>query len=108
MESEKRRTPRYSFIADAEVVETGSGAKLSARVSEFGLTGCYLDLAHPLPVGTAMLVKIFSGSDFFEAPGIVVYAHLNLGMGVKFHDVKPFFQNVLKKWVLAAMVGKSE
>jgi hypothetical protein len=38
----------------------------------------------------------------------VVYAHPNLGMGVEFHDVKPFFQNVLKKWVLAAMVGNSE
>jgi hypothetical protein len=108
VEHEKRRTPRYSFIADAEVVETASGAKLSARVSEFGLTGCYLDLTHPLPMGTSMLVKIFSGSEFFEAPGIVVYAHPNLGMGVQFHDVKPLFQNVLKKWVLAAMVGKSE
>ena len=108
MQQEKRRMPRYTLIADAEVVETASGAKLSARVSEFGLTGCYLDMAHPLPVGTAMLVKIFSGSEFFEAPGIAVYAHPNLGMGVKFHDVKPLFQNVLKKWVLAAMVGKPE
>ena len=53
-----------------------------------------------------MSVKIFSGNDFFEAPAKVVYAHPNLGMGVEFHDVKPFFQNVLKKWVLAAMVGK--
>ena len=108
MQHEKRRTPRYAFIADAEVIEAASGAKLKARVSEFGLTGCYLDMTHPLEVGTAMSVKIFSGNDFFEAPAKVVYAHPNLGMGVEFHEVKPFFQNVLKKWVLAAMVGKSE
>jgi hypothetical protein len=108
VQNEKRRTPRYAFIADAEVIETASGAKLKARVSEFGLTGCYLDMTHPLAVGTALSVKIFSASDFFEAPAKVVYAHPNLGMGVEFHDLKPFFQNVLKKWVLAAMVGKTE
>ena len=98
MQHEKRRTPRYAFVADAEVIETASGAKLKACVSEFGLTGCYLDMTHPLEPGTAMLVKIFSGNEFFEASAKVAYAHPNLGMRVEFHDVKPFFQNVLKKW----------
>lgn len=107
MEQENRRTPRYSFIASVELVEETSGAKLPARMSEFSLNGCYLDMANPLPKGTPVLVKIFTEREFFEAPGTVVYSHPNLGMGVEFHNVKPFFQSVLKKWLLAAMMGKS-
>ena len=105
--AERRRTPRYSFVAAAEVIEETSGAKLPTRVSEFSLNGCYLDLTNPLPKGTSVQVKIYTDKEFFEAPGIVVYSHPHLGMGVEFREVKPFFQAVLKKWLLAAMVGKS-
>jgi hypothetical protein len=105
--SDRRRSPRYPFIAAAEIIEIASGTKLPTRVSEIGLNGCYLDIAHPLPQGTAVVVKIFPRSDFFEAPATVAYAHPNLGMGIEFHDVKPFFQSVLKKWLLAAMLGKT-
>jgi len=104
---ERRRTPRYPFIAAAEVVEVASGTKLPTRVSELGLNGCYLDMVNPLPQGTAILIKIFPRADFFEAPATVAYAHPNLGMGIEFHDVKPFFHSVLKKWLLSAMLGKS-
>ena len=107
MDQERRRTPRYPFIADAEVIEEASGAKLTTRVSEFSVNGCYLDITNPLPKGTAVSVKIFTPKEFFEAPGLVVYSHPNLGMGVEFHDVKPFFHRVLRKWLLEAMVGKS-
>jgi hypothetical protein len=107
MEQERRRTPRYPFVADAELIEVASGAKMPARVSEIGLNGCYLDLTNPLPEGTAVVVKIFSGADFFQAPATVVYSHPNLGMGVQFQGVNPLFGIVLKKWLLAAMRGKS-
>jgi hypothetical protein len=107
MGEERRRTPRYPFVAGAEVIEETSGAKLATRVSEFSLNGCYLDLTNPLPKGTGVLVKIFTEKEFFEAPGTVVYSHPHLGMGVEFHDIKPFFQSTLKKWLLAAMVGKT-
>ena len=107
MDKDRRRTPRYSFIASGEVIEDASGTKMSSRISELSLNGCYLDTANPLPMGTAVMVKIFTQTDFFEAPGDVVYSHPNLGMGIEFHDVKPLFQSVLKKWLLIAMTGKS-
>lgn len=106
MTEERRRAPRYPFVASAEIIEDTSGAKMSVRVSELSLNGCYLDLNNPLPVGTVLMVKIFTASDFFEAPGTVVYSHPNLGMGVEFQEVKVFFQSVLKKWLLIAMTGK--
>jgi hypothetical protein len=106
MEQERRRTPRYPFVASAELIEEASGTKMPTRVSELSMNGCYLDMTNPLPKGTPVVVKIFTAADFFEAPGIAAYAHPNLGMGVEFHDVKPFFQGVLKKWLLAAMLSK--
>lgn len=107
MEQERRRTPRYAFVASAEVIEKNSGAKMPSRVSELSLNGCYLDMTNPLPIGTEVTVKIYTESDFFEAPGKVVYSHPNLGMGIEFHDAKPLFQSVLKKWLLIAMSGKA-
>jgi hypothetical protein len=107
MEQERRRTPRYPFVATAELIEEASGTKMPSRVSELSLNGCYLDMTNPLPKGTPVFVKIFTKAEFFEAPGTVAYAHPNLGMGVAFHDIKPFFQSVLKKWLLTAMLGKS-
>jgi hypothetical protein len=106
-EQERRRTPRYAFIASAELIEEASGVKMPIRVSELSLNGCYVDTTNPLPKGTPVVVKIFTKADFFEAPGQVVYSHPNLGMGVAFHDIKPFFQSVLKKWLLTSMLGKS-
>jgi hypothetical protein len=107
MEQDRRRTPRYPFVAPAELIEEASGAKMPASVRELSLNGCYLDLTNPLPKGTAVLVKIFADPSFFEAPAVVVYVQPNLGMGIQFHDVKGHFRGVLQKWILKAMLGKS-
>jgi hypothetical protein len=105
--ADRRRSPRYPFIAAAEIIEVASGTKLPTRVSELGLNGCYLEMTNPLPQGTAVVVKIFPRADFFEAPATVAYSHPDLGLGLEFHDVKPFFHSVLKKWLLAAMLSKT-
>jgi hypothetical protein len=34
MDTERRRAPRYPFIAEAEVTEIASGTKLSARTGD--------------------------------------------------------------------------
>ena len=105
MEQERRRSPRYAFIANAEIVETESQAKMQTRVSEISLYGCYFDMVTPLPEGTTVHVKIFCDDGFFEAQGKVIYSQTNCGMGVTFRDVQPFFMSVLKKWLLKAMLA---
>jgi hypothetical protein len=99
---ERRRTARFPFVADAEVTETGSKSRLSVRVTEISLYGCYLDMVHPLPVGTPVFIKIFTPTAFFESAGSVVYSHPNLGIGLTFRDVSPHFLPVLQKWLLEA------
>jgi hypothetical protein len=106
MGEERRRTPRYPFIATAEVIKQGSRAGIPARVSELSLNGCYLDMPNPLPQDAVINIKIYADSKFFEAAGTVVYSKPNLGIGVSFRGIRPQFLTVLKQWLLAAAVAK--
>ena len=58
MKREQRRTPRYTFIASAELIEQKTDVRIATRVSELSLNGCYLDMMNPFPQGTLVLVKI--------------------------------------------------
>jgi hypothetical protein len=106
MADERRRTPRYPFIATAEVIVPPSTSGLSARVTELSLNGCYIEMANPLLHEAALTVKIYSEGKFFEASGIVVYSQPGLGFGVSFQNIRPQFNMVLKQWLLAAAVAK--
>ena len=103
---ERRRTPRFPFVATAEVADTSSGASVTARVSELSLYGCYIDMANPFPEGTSITVKIYSGGRHLDASGKVVYSAPNLGIGVSFHDVSVLSLIVLKEWLLLAAQAK--
>jgi len=103
---ERRRTPRYPFIATAEVKDQSSQASVSTRVTELSLHGCYLDMPNPLPKDTQINIKIYSDGKFFESTGTIVYSQPALGVGVTFREVRPQFLSVLKKWLLAAAVAK--
>lgn len=106
MEQERRRTPRYPFIATAEVTDQSSQASVSTRVSELSLRGCYLDMTDPLPRDARINIKIYSQGKFFESTGMVVYSQPKLGVGVTFVEIRPQFLSVLKQWLLAAAVTK--
>jgi PilZ domain len=103
---ERRRTPRYPFIATAEVVDKSSQTSISTRVSELSLHGCYLDMPNPLPKDTQINIKIYCEGKFFESTGTIVYSQANLGVGVTFREIRPQFFSVLKQWLLAAAVAK--
>jgi PilZ domain len=105
VDQERRRTPRYPFIATAEVIDAGKHTGVSARVTELSLHGCFIEMPNPLAKGAVLTTKIFSDGKFFEAPGTVVYSVPN-GFGVSFHEVRPQFLTVLKQWLLAAAIAK--
>lgn len=99
MDQEQRREQRHAFIAQAEVLEQNSGALMSSQISDLSLGGCYVDTVNPLPDGTPVHLKILTETHSFEAPAKVVYSHAFLGMGVKFLDVQPKFEEVLRLWL---------
>jgi len=97
--TEKRRNPRFPFVAVANITERESGGELVTQVSEISVNGCYVDEQHPLPSGTVVTLKIFANSEVFEATAKVLYAHTNLGMGLVFEDVSIRSGVVLREWL---------
>jgi hypothetical protein len=81
MGQENRRSPRFPFIAVAEITHTDSGEKLDSRVAELSLNGCYVDMLNTFPVGHEIVIKIFAESKCFKATARVIYAHPNLRHG---------------------------
>ncbi|HKV23846.1 MAG TPA: PilZ domain-containing protein [Candidatus Acidoferrum sp.] len=106
MGSERRRVPRYTFIASAELIEQASDVRIATRVSELSLYGCYLDMMNPFPVATLVLVKISAGDMYFQAKAKIVYSQMNMGAGLAFLEVQPEHQQVLEMWLDEAGKGQ--
>jgi len=96
---ERRRGPRYPFIASAELIEQKADVRIASRVSELSMNGCYLDMMNPFPQGTLVLVKISAGEDFFQCKGKIVYSQMNMGAGVGFLEIDKAAQTVLERWM---------
>lgn len=101
---EKLHLIRWPFDACAEIYPENS-TRILTKVKEISLHGCYLEYA-ALPKGTRVFVKIFDGSDFFEANANVIFAQPEQGLGLAFRDVKPYFLPVLQKWLAHAMKSR--
>src|SRR6267154_913144 len=80
--AKKRSVRRCPLVASAEVTELRSGALLSARTSELGLGGCYIDALNPFPEGTLLGLRILRDQGVFEAKAKVVYCDPRFGMGL--------------------------
>jgi len=105
MKQERRTTPRYTFIASAEMYEESSDVRVASRVSELSLNGCYLDMMNPFPTGTIVMLKIIAGEFTFQSKAKVVYATPNVGAGVVFLDVEPKCDFMLRRWLEQASKG---
>jgi hypothetical protein len=99
MQRERRRTPRYIFIASAELYEENSDLRVASRVSELSQHGCYLDMMNPFPTGTLILVKIIAGDLTFQSKAKVVYSTPNVGAGIAFLEVEPKYDYILNRWL---------
>lgn len=99
MGSERRRAPRYQFIADAEVVEIESGTRFKAKTGDLSIGGCFLDMLRPSPEGTEIRVTIFRGSTEFTGLGRVVFVFPNLGMGIAFTSTMADQVTILEAWL---------
>ncbi|PYU51906.1 MAG: hypothetical protein DMG48_08440 [Acidobacteria bacterium] len=102
MEQERRREPRFEFVASAEVLSESAGTRLVARISDISVSGCYVDTINPLTDGTPVRLKILTETRVIEARATVVYSHTHLGMGLVFGQVLAKSQDVLQNWLPAA------
>jgi hypothetical protein len=106
VEDERRRTPRFPFIASVEVLEKGALAATSARVTELSLYGCYVEMGNPLAKGAQATLKVYVQNRYFESQGTVLYSQPSLGMGFGFQNVNPHYLTVLRHWLIEAAHAK--
>jgi hypothetical protein len=90
-----RTTPRFAFIAEAEIM----GMTHRARVSELSARGCYVDSINPLPKGTEVRIRIRYGCSTCEFSGTVIYTHAGFGMGVAFGTMTAEQCSTLEVWL---------
>jgi hypothetical protein len=103
---ERRRTPRFPFVASAEVLEKGTATGGPARVTELSLYGCYVETPNTLEKGAQLVLKVYADGKYFESHGAVLYAQPGQGMGVGFQNVNPHYLTVLKMWLISAAHAK--
>lgn len=76
-----------------------SETRLSARTSELGLGGCYVETLNPFSEGTLVQLRILRDQGVFEATAKVVYSHSNFGMGLAFTEMLPDQRALLEDWL---------
>jgi hypothetical protein len=97
--TERRAGIRYPFAASAEVYDVLSQASLTLRCSDLGYGGCYVDTISPLAVGSTVRIRIKHDLRDFEAVAVVAYAHVSLGMGLAFTEIKDEYRGILHAWI---------
>jgi hypothetical protein len=99
-----RAVRRCAFVASAEVIEPASDTRISARTSELGLGGCYIETLNPLPDATMVRVRILRDQGVFEAEAKVVYTHSSFGMGLAFTKMEPKQRALLEDWLAELVI----
>ena len=97
--AKQRSVRRCPLVASAEVTELRSGTLLSARTSELGLGGCYVDTLNPFPEGTLVGLRILRDQGAFESNAKVIRCDSNFGMGLAFTVMAPDQRSILEAWL---------
>ena len=99
MSLERRRAPRFQFVADAEVAEGESRAKFMAKTGDLSIGSCFLDMLDLSVGGIEIQGPIDCDSHSFTARGRVVFVIPRRGVGVAFTRVDPGQLPILEEWI---------
>jgi hypothetical protein len=100
--SERRTSVRFPISAVSELEDAVTLTRISARVSDISMSGCYFDALNVFTRGTKVHVNISHANLQFKALGTVVYSLPGMGMGVTFGDIEPDMASVLQRWISMA------
>ncbi|HWG59403.1 MAG TPA: PilZ domain-containing protein [Candidatus Acidoferrales bacterium] len=99
-DDERRTGNRHLFTASADVLDIASGARFSARTTDLGPGGCFVDTLVPFPVGSRVRVSVRKSKREFQTEGVVVYSQQGLGMGIAFSDLSAKQREALHTWIV--------
>jgi KaiC/GvpD/RAD55 family RecA-like ATPase len=92
-EQEKRGAPRVAYVSD--VVCEGEGTRLIARTSDISVSGVFIHSKLCCDAGSLLQLKFEIAATHIETVGEVCYSIPQVGMGVRFLDLKPEFRNAI-------------
>jgi PilZ domain len=96
---ERRTDPRYPVAAMAEATELKSHTRITGRISDIGIGGCYFEVMSPFGVGAELKVRITRNHQSVTANAKVLYSTGGMGMGLLFSNVDPDQRHILQEWV---------
>lgn len=96
---DRRIHPRYFLTADAEVVEPRTRTRFTGRATDISVGGCYLDTLSPLPVGTAIYIRLTRGDETFQSKASITYFLTGMGLGLSFMETLADQSAILSRWI---------
>jgi len=96
--NERRKAERVAYIC--EVYCEGSGiSRLSTRINDLSTTGVFIDSMTCYAVGTILQMKFYVRDVLIEVSGEVRYGMPQIGMGIKFLDLKPEYRALIESFI---------
>ncbi|HEX4003893.1 MAG TPA: PilZ domain-containing protein [Candidatus Acidoferrales bacterium] len=99
MSIERRRAPRYHLVADAEIINPSSDARLGARTSDVSLVGCFMNTKFSLPPGAEVRIQLKYEQAIFVTNAKVARSEPSMGFGVSFTNMPEAQKALLQKWL---------
>lgn len=96
---ERRAEPRYPVAGMAEAIEIKSHARITGRISDIGVGGCYFEVMSPFAAGAELQVRITRNQQTLMTSAKVLYSTGGMGMGLLFTRVEPEHRHILLQWV---------
>jgi hypothetical protein len=96
---ERRAEPRYPFAAMAEATDAKTHTRITGRISDIGMGGCYFEVMSPFAMGADLHVRITRNDKSLSANAKVLYSTGGMGMGLIFTSVAPEQRQILAAWV---------
>jgi len=84
---ERRRFSRCSCSLRVQLRPTGQPYPTNCETADISLCGCYVKLMLPLPVGTLLDVRIWTGDTPVQVKAVVKTSHPGVGNGIDFIEM---------------------
>ena len=87
--TDRRRYPRFRCAGNVRVSKAGDTMPTTAKMTDIGMGGCYMEIMSPWPVGTVLDAVVSVGGFECAATATVRTAHSMMGNGLEFTTVTP-------------------
>lgn len=94
-QSERRGSDRKKLIVDVHF--SGGDATGIANTRDIGIGGLYMTTNTKLEIGTPIFMQMSVGDNEMAINGVVVYSDPGHGVGVRFQDLSPENEALLKQ-----------